>query len=98
VFAANPAPFTDTVRFAGVAALVGATLSHVEPELALAVKLAAPLALLTAIVCEAGADPPSPCENDNDVGAVVIAGVGLDIVNVTGTEVVVVPAVIVMEL
>jgi hypothetical protein len=38
------------VRFAGVVALVGATLSHVEPELAVAVKLVAPLELLTAIV------------------------------------------------
>jgi hypothetical protein len=50
VFAASPAPFTDTVRFAGVVALVGDTLSHVEAELTLAVKLVAPLELLTAIV------------------------------------------------
>jgi len=69
VFAAKPAPFTDTVRFAGVVELVGVTLSHVE--LALAVKLVAPLVLLTAIVWEAGADPPTVCENDRELGVAV---------------------------
>ena len=75
MFAASPAPFTDTERFAGVVAFVGATLSHVEPVLTLAVKLVAPLELLTAIVWEAGAAPPRPCENDNELGAALIVGV-----------------------
>ena len=71
MFAASPAPLTDIVRFAGVVALVGATLSHVEPVLTLAVKLLAPLALFTAIVREAGAVPPVVCENDKEVGVAV---------------------------
>ena len=95
MFAAKPAPFTDTVRFAGVVELVGATLSHVE--LALAVKLVAPLVLLTAIVWEAGADPPTVCEKDNEPGAALMVGFVLDTVNATGTEVVMVPAVMVIE-
>jgi hypothetical protein len=73
VFAASPAPFTDIVRLAGVVALVGATLSHVEAELTLAVKLVAPLALFTATVWEAGAVPPCVCENDRELGVAVTA-------------------------
>jgi ABC-type iron transport system FetAB permease component len=89
----TPDALTDTVRVAGVVAFAGATASQVEFELA--VKAVAPLELSTRIVCEAGAAPPSVCENDNNAG-VAVRDVGLDTVSVTGTERVAVPAVTVI--
>jgi hypothetical protein len=86
----------DTVNVAGVVALGGATVSQVAFEPA--VKLVAPLELLTAIVWEAGAAPPCVCENDNDAGAAVMVELALDTVNVTGTEMLADPAVTVMAL
>jgi hypothetical protein len=75
-------------------ALAGATVSQVAFELA--VKLVAPLELLIAIVWEAGADPLCVCENDNDAGVAVTVELAPDTVNVTGTEMVDDPAVMVM--
>jgi hypothetical protein len=78
-----------------VVAFAGDTVSHVW--FVLAVKFTAPVELLTAIVWEAGGDPPRPCEKDNELGAALMVVFVLDTVNVTGTEVVMVPAVMVIE-
>jgi hypothetical protein len=87
---------TDTVRVAGAVALNGATISHVEFELAL--KFVAVAELLTLTVCDAGAAPPCVWENDNEVGvAVIVDEPPVTTVSVTGTEAVAVPAVTVTE-
>ena len=73
----------------------GCTANH--PKFELAVKAVAPLAPSTRMVCGGGFDLPSVWENDKDVGVTIIVDAASDTVKVTGTIMVVVPAVIVTE-
>ena len=68
-----------------------------QPPFQPAVKAVDPLPLCMRIVCEAGADPPSVCENDTDAGVTMIVGAKSDTMKVTGIERVMVPAVTVTE-
>ena len=81
---------------AGVEPATGVTLIQLTFELT--VRVATPTMLSTWTVCETGVAPPSVCKNDKEAGDAVIVGVGAGAtVSVTGTEMVVAPAVTVTE-
>jgi hypothetical protein len=86
VLAVRPAGFIETLRFAGVVALAGVTLSQLPPLLteAEAVKLTCEFPAVTKTVCAGGTAPPDWKAKLRDPGlAVKLAA--LDTIRVTGT-------------